>query len=1416
MANSDDGNISGFQKKLESTLGKVDDASQGFLNFKGLSQSLKGVSVNEATQVENLKDPVSNFIPAGGLSSSKDSDVIALVGKQSKLKSDADTICLENEDEVFRNAFWEWNKGASQDQVCIMFKRKFLSYSPAIRLKRDLLAKKIRPVNWLNQGIGLATFQQILLSLDIYSIGAISKSVRDINEFASDGASFNVFAGSAITDSDFTLGNSGIARNQWVRHELLALKKAKVNWETSAGAMSDVSDRMLLRSLVMELRILSHTSLHKHPNIIKLFGIAWQDEFDSHGVSLSAPVLVQELAKYGNLRQYLKARQGLDADLKVRVCKGVASGLEALHRCGILHGDVKCDNVLICSEGPNNIVPKLADFGFSVLSEWGDVSQILQNKDIEIIGGTPRYMAPEVYVQWKALASAQKPVTLPLSMASRTDVYGYGLLISEIGLDGLDVFEAIVLATAEQPSELLADQEALAREKEKLVPESKLGPLSDVMLSLLITSIVKGLDERFGTLLGSVLGSFLWAGPPDDRPANFSLVEEKLRYSSETASSETRIRATRAPSNKNPPKSFALAVGHLRFLIQGAVIQVALNETGIDIHRKALIGLEPAFKYQLFKSFLLKASILVDDRALEDMTIETRASAAFCAWQVCICYLYGFGTSYDYPKALRYAVHSAKAGYLLALCRVKRLHEAFKVTCPDGLPTLQALSKDVAAGPRWGRISWSLSVRTLKQESLMEFELAWKLLNESGYSELGEALNCTKQLEGEMYTGAFVDYQYVGVGTLALALRILPITSVSDFKDAIHNGLLPAASKNYNDETLLYMCCRAGDHEKMLMLLKEFEWTQSEVTALTKEGKTVLHWITAIEIAYADEVIGELLRWGANLYAVDNQGHRAVDYAILDGNEEVALTLLDKESSCQPATPEQRNRTLGYALNCCMLKLIEHMMDTATIQEIMEATTFNFCLRPQEERMAFHGGKVSESLAKTLQLVATKLDAQGQSISFFRPLLGELMAIGAVDIFQAVLDNDIVKSLDSTNESARLLRQAAYWSQLEIFKRLLSITQPFSLEEAHRTLGVMIQYPGPSQLEIIKVLLVRLDSENLTVAVVNYCPPNWCSSSCEEQHAHKYYPSQFWSAIDEGVYEVAKLLAPHARENDGAQASTMFQVLSKASGDIFSQVLFLMRLGTHFAPLLCYPWKQANVFHTMVRSFNIYSEKSLFIKVFEFLLDEFSDGVDDTDDRGFTALHLAAALNELPTVELLVKYQADRRTKVSLQGVDGAETAYDLALRAFVTVCLKQSTEDARLNGPHHVRFRMNEKRPQETNAARVALIKSVDAVKILELLSDTDGAPISNKASYDSQRKEVVADEKWLGLRMRRTDQLSSEELKTLENISLERVPGKRIFHLIFLEDWVVDIDLGVFQPGETKQKSEDLVNMTIDLDKL
>ena len=53
-------------------------------------------------------------------------------------------------------------------------------------------------------------------------------------------------------------------------------------------------------------------------------------------------------------------------------------------------------------------------------------------------------------------------------------------------------------------------------------------------------------------------------------------------------------------------------------------------------------------------------------------------------------------------------------------------------------------------------------------------------------------------------------------------------------------------------------------------------------------------------------------------------------------------------------------------------------------------------------------------------------------------------------------------------------------------------------------------------------------------------------------------------------------------------------------------------------------------------------------------------------------------------------------------------------------------------------------------------------------------------------------------------------------ENISLERVPGKRIFHLIFLEDWVVDIDLDVFQPGETKQKSEDLVNMTIDLDKL
>ena len=54
-------------------------------------------------------------------------------------------------------------------------------------------------------------------------------------------------------------------------------------------------------------------------------------------------------------------RQRLTQEEIAVVCREVLSGLQYLHRHGILHRDVKCENILIGNDGK----VKLIDFGFS-------------------------------------------------------------------------------------------------------------------------------------------------------------------------------------------------------------------------------------------------------------------------------------------------------------------------------------------------------------------------------------------------------------------------------------------------------------------------------------------------------------------------------------------------------------------------------------------------------------------------------------------------------------------------------------------------------------------------------------------------------------------------------------------------------------------------------------------------------------------------------------------------------------------------------------------------------------------------------------------------------------------------------------------------------------------------------------------
>ena len=112
---------------------------------------------------------------------------------------------------------------------------------------------------------------------------------------------------------------------------------------------------------------------------------------------------------------------------KLAFCIDVAHGLEALHACDIIHGDVKCENVLVFEDTPSDeglsnsqerqLVCKLTDFGYSHLDASSNGFSL---------GGSPPWNAPECF----------SGTYFKIETAKRTDVYSFGLLVWRLMLDG--------------------------------------------------------------------------------------------------------------------------------------------------------------------------------------------------------------------------------------------------------------------------------------------------------------------------------------------------------------------------------------------------------------------------------------------------------------------------------------------------------------------------------------------------------------------------------------------------------------------------------------------------------------------------------------------------------------------------------------------------------------------------------------------------------------------------------------------------------------------------------------------------------------------------------------------------------------------------------------------------------------------
>ncbi|ELP86692.1 protein kinase, putative, partial [Entamoeba invadens IP1] len=125
--------------------------------------------------------------------------------------------------------------------------------------------------------------------------------------------------------------------------------------------------------------------------------------------------MVTEFATYGSLQDLMKHKTSNEIDMKLRVkiCLDAAKGISYLHENGILHRDIKPDNILVFSlETIEKVNAKLTDFGSS-----RNVNLLMTNMTFTKGIGTPTYMAPEVLKKEKYKMSA--------------DIFSFGVTIYE-------------------------------------------------------------------------------------------------------------------------------------------------------------------------------------------------------------------------------------------------------------------------------------------------------------------------------------------------------------------------------------------------------------------------------------------------------------------------------------------------------------------------------------------------------------------------------------------------------------------------------------------------------------------------------------------------------------------------------------------------------------------------------------------------------------------------------------------------------------------------------------------------------------------------------------------------------------------------------------------------------------------------
>ena len=228
--------------------------------------------------------------------------------------------------------------------------------------------------------------------------------------------------------------------------------------------------------------------------------------------------IIMDYIPGGSVKDRLAERGSLPVAEAVSITAQIAVALEVAHRHGVIHRDIKPDNIMFDADG----TPKLADLGVAKFTDEAHKTTVTTTG---MIIGTPAYMAPEQMMDSHHIDA-------------RADIYALGVVLYE-------------MLTGKRPNEGSTAVELLAK-------ALKGEPLPDV----------RTMRPEISAAIAHVL-SLMCAPKPEDRPPTTLAVAELLQKAA-TGRLVLPKKAPRSADAQRAKRPFPVAACILGALVLGA------------------------------------------------------------------------------------------------------------------------------------------------------------------------------------------------------------------------------------------------------------------------------------------------------------------------------------------------------------------------------------------------------------------------------------------------------------------------------------------------------------------------------------------------------------------------------------------------------------------------------------------------------------------------------------------------------------------------------------------------------------------------------------------------------------------------------------------------------------------------------